>query len=76
MNLQIYGVPMPSHRVVARGTPGSGSFIFFYVEGDVVRSALGPNAARDLRFARRLIEQRKPVDLARLADVSVPMSKL
>ena len=76
MNLQIYGVPLPSHRVVARGTPGSASFMLLYVDGDVVKAALGPNAARDLRFARRLIEQRKPVDLARLADVGVPMSKV
>jgi 3-phenylpropionate/trans-cinnamate dioxygenase ferredoxin reductase subunit len=76
MNLQIYGCPMPSHRVVMRGTPGSESFVLFYLEGDVIKAALGPNAARDLRFARRLIEQRKPVDPQRLADVSVPMSKL
>jgi len=76
MNLQIYGVPLPSHQVVARGTPGSASFMLVYVDGDVVKAALGPNAARDLRFARRLIEQRKPVDLARLADVGVPMSRL
>jgi len=50
--------------------------MLLYVDGDVVKAALGPNAARDLRFARRLIEQRKPVDLARLVDVGVPMSKL
>jgi 3-phenylpropionate/trans-cinnamate dioxygenase ferredoxin reductase subunit len=41
-----------------------------------VQAALGPNAAKDLRFARRLIEQRKPVDPDRLADIGVPMSKL
>jgi 3-phenylpropionate/trans-cinnamate dioxygenase ferredoxin reductase subunit len=76
MNLQIYGCPMPSHRVVTRGTPGSESFVLFYLEGDVIKAALGPNAARDLRFARRLIEQRKPVDPQRLADVSVPLSKI
>lgn len=76
MNLQIYGVPTPTHRVVTRGAPGSDSFILFYLEGDVVKAALGPNAARDLRFARRLIEQRKPVDAARLADPGVPMAKL
>jgi len=28
---------------------------------------MGPNAARDLRFARRLIESRKSVDLKLLA---------
>jgi 3-phenylpropionate/trans-cinnamate dioxygenase ferredoxin reductase subunit len=75
MNLQIYGIPMSSHRVVARGVPGSESFVLFYLDGDVVKAALGPNAARDLRFARRLIEQRKPVDAQRLADAGVPMSK-
>jgi 3-phenylpropionate/trans-cinnamate dioxygenase ferredoxin reductase subunit len=76
MNLQIAGFPQPAHRVVTRGTPGSDSFLLFYLDGDVVQAALGPNAARDLRFARRLIEQRKPVDAARLADVGVPMARL
>jgi 3-phenylpropionate/trans-cinnamate dioxygenase ferredoxin reductase component len=75
-NLQIYGMPTASHRVVERRAPGSDSFILFYLDGDVVRAAVGPNAARDLRFARRLIEQRKVVDPARLADVQVPMAKL
>ncbi len=75
-NLQIYGMPTPAHRVVERRAPGSDSFILFYLEGDVVSAAVGPNSARDLRFARRLIEQRKAVDPARLADVQVPMAKL
>lgn len=76
MNLQIYGVPRPSHRVVRRGDAASGSFVLFYLDGDVVQAAMGPNAARDLRFARRLIEQRKSVDPERLADLKTPMSKL
>jgi 3-phenylpropionate/trans-cinnamate dioxygenase ferredoxin reductase subunit len=74
MNLQIYGVPMSSHRVVARGTRGADSFVLFYLDGDVVKAALGPNASRELRFARRLIEQKKAVSADRLADVGVPMS--
>ncbi len=76
MNLQIYGVPTSAHRVVQRGDAASGSFVLFYLAGDVVQAAIGPNAARDLRFARRLIEQRKPVDAQRLADPETPMSKL
>jgi 3-phenylpropionate/trans-cinnamate dioxygenase ferredoxin reductase subunit len=76
MNLQIFGVPQSTHRMVVRGTPGADSFVLFYLDGDVVQAALGPNAAKDLRFARRLIEQRKPVDAGRLADIGVPMSKL
>ena len=76
MNLQIFGVPRPGHRVVVRGTPGAASFVIFYLDGETVQAALGPNAAKDLRFARRLIEQRKPVDPDRLADIGVPMSRL
>ena len=76
MNLQIYGVPMPTHRVVRRGDPATGSFMLFYLADDVIQAAIGPNAARDLRFAKRLIEQRKPVDIERLADPNIPMSKL
>ena len=76
MNLQIYGMPTPAHRVVQRGDPASGSFVLFYLAGDVVQAAVGANAARDLRFARRLIEQRKPVDAERLADLGTQMAKL
>ena len=76
MNLQIFGIPSPTHRVVVRGAPGSASFVLFYLDGDVVQAALGPNAAKDLRFARRLIEQHKTVDAQRLADTSIPMAKL
>lgn len=74
-NLQIYGMPTSSHRVVERRAPGADAFILFYLDGDVVSAAVGPNCARDLRFARRLIEQRKVVDPARLADLQVPMAK-
>ena len=76
MNLQIYGMPTPAHRMVQRGDPASGSFVLFYLAGYVVQAAVGANAARDLRFARRLIEQRKPVDAERLADLNTPMAKL
>lgn len=76
MNLQIHGLPLPTHQAVLRGTPGSGSFLVGYFNGAVMEAALGPNAAKDLRFARRLIEQRKPIDPARLADPAIPMSRL
>lgn len=76
MNLQIYGLAKPSHRLVVRGAAGSDSFIHFYLDGDRLEAAVGVNAARDLRFARRLIEQRKPLDPQRLADINVPIAKL
>jgi len=76
VNLQIFGMPAPSHRVVLRGDPDSHGFVVFFLDEDKVVAALGPNAAKDLRFARRLIERRTAVDPARLADTQVPLAKL
>ena len=77
VNLQIYGIADPTHRVVVRGDLQSDGFVLFYLDGnDAVRSAMGPNAARDLRFARRLIDSGKRIDPALLADTRVAMSKL
>lgn len=76
VNLQIFGMPAPSHRVVVRGDPDTHSFVAFFLDEDKVVAALGPNSAKDLRFARRLIERRTSVDPERLADVQVPLAKL
>jgi 3-phenylpropionate/trans-cinnamate dioxygenase ferredoxin reductase subunit len=75
-NMQIYGMSKPTHSIVRRGDTESGSFVLFYLDGNVVQAAVGVNAARDLRFARRLIEQRKPVDTGALSDTSLPMQKI
>ena len=75
VNLQIYGLPRAGHRLVRRRL-GERSFVHFYLEGDVVQAAVAANAARELRFARRLMEQRRSVADAVLADVGVALSKL
>lgn len=75
-NFQIYGMPLPSHQAVMRGDPAAGSFIHFYLEGDRLVAALGSNAARDLRFARRLIERRTQIKAQDLADPAVSLAKL
>ncbi|NUT17092.1 MAG: FAD-dependent oxidoreductase, partial [Cupriavidus sp.] len=76
MNLQIFGMPAAGHVRVLRGDPSAASFVMFFLEGDRVAAALGPNAAKDLRFARRLIERGTSIDPARLADTQVPIGKL
>jgi len=76
VNLQIYGFPSASHAVVERRQSEGSSFIRFYLEGDCVKAAIGVDAARDLRFARRLIESQREVLMERLADTSVPLSRL
>lgn len=76
INLQIFGMAAPEHRAVVRGDMQSDSFVVFFLDAGKVAAALGPNAARDLRFARRLIERGTNVDASQLADPQVPLSKL
>ena len=76
VNLQIFGMPAPAHQTVLRGSADSNAFVMFFLDHGRVAAALGPNSARDLRFARRLIERGTLVDPALLADVEMPLSKL
>lgn len=76
VNLQIFGMPAPSHQTVLRGSADSNAFVMFFLDHGKVAAALGPNSARDLRFARRLIERGTVVDPALLADLEIPLSKL
>ena len=61
--------------MVVRGDRNSKSFVMFFLDEGKVVAALGLNAAKDLRFARRLIERRTSVDPDRLADTAVPLAK-
>lgn len=76
VNLQIFGMPTPAHQVIVRGDLNASSFVMFFLDGERVVAALGPNAARDLRFARRLIERKTQIDPQKLADLQVPLAKL
>ena len=76
VNLQIYGWPMARHRAVTRQLGTAGSFLTFLLEGDKVASAVAWNAARELRMARKLIESRKPVCDADLANPDLRLSAI
>lgn len=76
VNLQMFGLPSVTSQMVERRLDGADSFLRFYLEGECVRAAVGINCARDLRFARRLIEQRRAVDTTRLTDPSIPMARI
>jgi 3-phenylpropionate/trans-cinnamate dioxygenase ferredoxin reductase subunit len=56
INLQIFGWPQPHHRAVRRSLEPKDAHITFLLDGDKVVSAIGINAARELRMSRRLIE--------------------
>lgn len=76
VNLQIYGWPQQSHRVVARDLDGSRSQILFLLNGKKVESAIAINAARELRVSRKLIEKGAEVEDEKLRDPAVKLASI
>lgn len=74
-NIQIYGVPHPSHQVVRRGTDGATGFMLCYLLDGRFRAVVGINAGRDLAISRRLIEKQTVVDPNLLADATRPLPR-
>lgn len=72
----MYGVYRPGCHAVMRGRPDEDRFLLFHLHEGRVIAALGANAARDMRLARRLIESGQPVDPAALADPDRPLNRL
>jgi len=75
-NIQILGLPERWPDAVRRGDPASGIFSLFYLRDAAIEAVVSVNAPRDLRAARRLIEQHKPVRATDLADPAVNLQKL
>jgi 3-phenylpropionate/trans-cinnamate dioxygenase ferredoxin reductase component len=75
-NIQILGLPERWPEAVRRGEPMGATFSLFYLRDGAIEAVVSVNAPRDLRAARRLIEQRKPVRAADLADPAVNLQKL
>ncbi|NJN39600.1 MAG: hypothetical protein HC807_00250 [Gammaproteobacteria bacterium] len=73
--------PDPRHaRVLARSRcarrPASGSFSLFYLRDAAIEAVVSINSPRDLRAARRLVEQGTAVRAADLADPAINLQKL
>ena len=76
VNLQILGLPARWPEPVVRGDPTSGSFSQFYLDGDRIVAIVAVNAPRDLRAAKKLVQTRKAVSAASLADPAVQLQRL
>ena len=76
VNLQILGLPARWPEPVVRGDPASGSFSHFYLDGERIAAIVSVNAPRDLRAAKKLVQTRKPVTAASLADPAVQLQRL
>jgi NADPH-dependent 2,4-dienoyl-CoA reductase/sulfur reductase-like enzyme len=64
----------PSQRV--RRKLGDNATLLFELDGSAIAYVLGINAQREMGPARRLIEQRVPVDAAELADPAKPLNAM
>jgi len=76
MYIQGMGWPIanPSGRV--RRNLGDNATLLFELEGTHIAYVLGINAQREMGPARRLIEQRVPVDAGELADPGKPLNAM
>jgi 3-phenylpropionate/trans-cinnamate dioxygenase ferredoxin reductase subunit len=75
-NVQLLGLPERWPEPVARGDRNGASFSLFYLDGERIVAVVSVNAPRDLRAAKRLMQDRRPVRAADLADPTVNLAKL
>lgn len=69
--LQIVGLAEGYDRVILRGDPASRSFSCCYLRGAELLAVDAVNQPRDFMAAKKVIAERAPVDLARLADAGL-----
>ena len=76
LKIQLAGLPLDATSQLVRGDPATGKFAVFHMKGDVVRAVEAVNAPPEFMFGRKLIASGAPVDLERLADISVSMKQV
>ena len=70
MNLQILGDLPAGLTPVLRGSLDEKRVTLFFVEDGHLRGVIAINAARDLKLARKWMNQGRAVDVAALVDTS------
>jgi 3-phenylpropionate/trans-cinnamate dioxygenase ferredoxin reductase subunit len=75
-NIQILGWPRSSHNIVIRGDIASNHFLAFAMDAGRIRAAVGFNAARELRAARKLVESQAAIDADTLSDTTRDLTKM
>lgn len=76
LKLQIAGYPFDTDGIVVRGDPETASFAVFHLKGDIVRAVEAVNAPPEFMMGKKLIGERRAVDVAKLADRAVSMKEV
>ncbi len=76
VNIQVTGLAEAGARTVWRGDPAAGKAMAFSLLDERIVCATAFNAGGEIRFARKLIESRRPVQAAALADSGTKLKDL
>jgi 3-phenylpropionate/trans-cinnamate dioxygenase ferredoxin reductase subunit len=76
LKYQFAGVPFDADQVLVRGDPAAAKFAVFHLKGDVIQAVEAVNSPAEFMGGRQLIGQRRAINPARLADVSVSMKEV
>lgn len=77
VNLQVAGLPAEAARTIVRIDAPPKDFVAVHLTADDrVIGVTAANAPREIRAGQALIKAAKPVDVARLADPTVPLQQL
>lgn len=76
LKLQIAGYPFDTDRIVVRGDPATASFAVFHLSGDKVQAVEAINAPPEFMMGKKLIGERRVVDVAKLADRAVSVKEV
>jgi 3-phenylpropionate/trans-cinnamate dioxygenase ferredoxin reductase subunit len=76
LKLQIAGLAFDADRVLLRGDPATAKFAVFHLQGDIVRAVEAVNAPPEFMMGRKLIENRTPVIIDKLADATISMKEV
>jgi 3-phenylpropionate/trans-cinnamate dioxygenase ferredoxin reductase subunit len=76
LKLQIAGLARPTDTLVLRGDLANRKFAVFHLRDGKVAAVEAVNAAPEYMIGKKLVAEGKPVDAAKLADLSIPMKTL
>ncbi len=76
LKLQIAGLARPTDTIVQRGDPRQRKFSVFHLRCGKVAAVEAVNAAPDYMMGRKWIAEGVAIDLARLADTSIPVKQV
>jgi 3-phenylpropionate/trans-cinnamate dioxygenase ferredoxin reductase subunit len=77
LRLQIAGIPFDATEIVVLGDVSAGKFALFHLTADgTVQAVEAVNASTEFMGGRRIIQRRKQLTAARIADPGVTMQEL